>query len=128
MSVLPRPAGEPRRDFLEHVAVAVGVAERCPREVRAPWRVESRGSLLLDLAYVDPAADEIGARGVDVVDYEEQAAGRPGLRGRAALTELDRAPGVGRRELHRSDVFVDDEIDVEAPAEALIEALRPVDI
>src|SRR4051794_34987095 len=117
MSVLPRPAGEPRRDFLEHVAVAVWVAERCPREVRAAAvGVETRGPRFLDLAHVDPAADEIGARGVDVVDYEEQAAGRPRLSRRAALAELDRAPGVGRRELHRSHVFVDDEIDVEAPA------------
>src|SRR3954454_19969409 len=125
MSVLPLPAGEPGRDLLEHVAVAVGVAERCPGEVRAPAvGVETWGPRLLDLAHVNPASDEVGACGVDVVDYEEQPVGRAGLSGRPALAELDRASGMGRRELHRSHVFADDKIDVEAPAEALIEGLR----
>ena len=52
----------------------------------------------------------------------------PGLGRRAALAELDRALRVGRRELHRPDVVADDQVDVEPPSEALVEALRPIDI
>src|SRR5512133_4307634 len=112
MSVLPLPAGEPGRDLLELPAVAVGVAERCAREVRARVLVEARGPRHLHLADVDAAADEIGPGGLDVVDHEDHARGGPRLRRGATLAELDRAPRVGRRELHRADLVADDQVDV----------------
>src|SRR3954471_4148296 len=66
MSVLPFPARQPGRDLLEQPAVAVRVAERRVRKVRAPGQVGKPGGLrlLLDLADVDAAADEILPGGV----------------------------------------------------------------
>jgi hypothetical protein len=71
MSVLPLPPGDPGRDLLEQPAVAVRVAERRVCEVRAPGQVEPGGlRLLLHLADVDAAADEIFPGRVDVLDRE----------------------------------------------------------
>src|SRR6266480_2378595 len=128
MSVLPFPAGEPGRDLLQLPGVAVRVAERRPREVRAPRRVEARGPRLLHLADLDAAADEIVPGGVDVLDDQDQAISGSRLSRGAGLAELDRALRVGRRELNRPDVVADDQVDVEPPSEALIEALCPIDI
>src|SRR6478672_5584032 len=100
MSLLPFSAGEPGRDLLEHPAVAVGVAERRSREVRAPRRVKARGPRLLHLADLDAAADEVVPGGIDVADHEDQPLSGPWLSRRATLAHLDRAPRVGRRELH----------------------------
>src|SRR5689334_10201330 len=99
-SVLPFPAGEPGRDLLELPGVAIRVAERRAREVRAAWRVEARGLHLLDLTDLDAAIDEIVSGGVDVLDDEDQAVRGARLSHLAALAELDRAPRMGRRELH----------------------------
>src|SRR5215207_966488 len=109
MSVLPFPPGQPGRDLLEQPPVAVRVAERRVREVRAPGQVgESWGlRLLLHLADVDAAADEIFPGGVDVLDRQIQPAEGPGLHRREwnkALAEMDRALRVGRRHLHEPDV------------------------
>ena len=93
-----------------------------------PRRVEARGPRLLHLADVDAAADEIVPGGVDVLDHEDQPLSGSGLSRRAALAELDRALRVGRRDLHRPDVVADDQVDVQPPSEALIEALCPIDI
>ena len=79
MSVLPFPPGEPGRDLLEQPAVAVRVAERRVREVRAPGQVEPGGPTLVHLADVDAAADEIVPGGVDVFDREVQPLKGPGL-------------------------------------------------
>src|SRR4051794_38156892 len=67
-SVLPFAAGEPGRDLLQQPAVAIRIAERRVREVRAPFLLEARRPALVHLADVDAAADEIVAGGVDVVD------------------------------------------------------------
>src|SRR3954447_15231555 len=124
MSVVPFTAGEPGRDLLELPAVAVRVAEPRAREVRAPsLRLEGRGTHLLHLGDVDAAADEIVAGGVDVPDDEDQPVSGARRSRRAALAELDRALRVGRRELDRPDVVADDQVDVQPPSEALIEAL-----
>src|SRR5213078_5098360 len=128
MSVLPFPAGEACGYFLELPAVAVRVAERRPREVRAPRLLEARGPRLLNLADLDAAVDELGPDGVDVLDDEDQPRHGPWLSRRAALAELDRALRVRRRELDGPDVVADDQVDVEPPSEALVEALRPIDI
>src|SRR3954451_9519731 len=67
MSVLPFPAGDPRRDLLEQPAVAIRVAERGEHEVRPAFhRLEAGGTLLVDLADVDTAADELVAGGRDI--------------------------------------------------------------
>src|SRR4051794_4452223 len=128
MSVLPLTAREPGRDLLQLPAVAVRVAERGPREVGARVLVEARGPADLHLADVDAAADEIRPGSVNVLDREDHGLSGPRLRRRAALAELDRARRVGRRELHRADVVADDQVDVEPPPEALIEALGPIDV
>src|SRR5829696_1923063 len=72
MSVLPLAPGQPGRDLLEQPAVAVRVAERRVREIRAPGQVREPGGLrlLLHLADVDAAADEIFPGGVDVLDRQ----------------------------------------------------------
>jgi hypothetical protein len=72
MSVLPFPPGQPDRDLLEQPAIAVRVAERRVREVRAPGPVGKPGRLrlLLHLADVDAAVDEIFPGGVDVLDRQ----------------------------------------------------------
>src|SRR3954462_7182065 len=101
MSVLPDPPGDPSRYLLEQPAVAVGVAERRVREVRASWQVEAgRLRRLLHLADVDAAADEIVPGCVDVLHREVQLLEAPGLHRRDALAEVDRALRVGRRHLH----------------------------
>src|SRR5690348_11324878 len=128
MSVLPLPAREPRRDLLELPAIAVGVAERGPCEVRARALVEAGGPAHLDVADVHAAADEVLPGRVDVPDREDHGLSGARLRRRAALAELDRARRMGRRELHRPDVVADDQVDVEPPSEALVEALGPIDI
>src|SRR5213596_2183563 len=79
MSVVPFPPRDPARDLLEQPAVAVRVAERCVREVRAVWQVEPGGlRLLLHLADVDAAADEILPSGVDVLDRQVHPLKGPG--------------------------------------------------
>src|SRR5829696_9651999 len=129
MSVLPLTAGDPGRDLLEQPAVAVRVAERRIREVRAPfYRLEARRPALVHLADVDAAADEIGPSGVDVLDREHQPVSGPRLSRREALAEVDRALRVGRRELHPPDVVAGGEVGVQPPPEALIEALCPIDV
>src|SRR4051812_41529760 len=130
MSLLPFPARKAGRYFLEHPAVAVRVAERRAREVRALTfrRVEARGPRLLHLADVDTAADEIVPGGIDVADNEDHRLSGARLSRRAALAKLDRARRVGWRELDRPDVVANDQIDVEPPPEALVEALRAIDI
>src|SRR3954447_8648233 len=128
MSVLPFPAGEPGRDLLELPGIAVRVAERSAREVRASWRVEARGPALLHIADVHAPADEVVPGRVDVRDDEDHPGSRSRLSRGAALPDLDRASRVGRRELHRADVVADDQVDVQPPSEALVEALRPIDL
>src|SRR6476659_2566244 len=123
MSLLPFSAGEPGRDLLEHPAVAIRVAERRAREVRALFLLEARWPRLLHLADLDAAADEVVPGGIDVGDHEDHPLSGAGLSRRAALAELDRAPRVGRRELHRPEVVADDQVDVQPPSEALVEAL-----
>src|SRR3954454_9705505 len=130
MSVVPDPAGEPGRDLLEQPAVAVRVAERRVREIRAPRQVGEAGGLrlVLHLADVDAAADEIFSGSVDVLDSQVQPVKGSGLHRREALAEMDRALRVGRRHLHQPDVVADGKVGVQSPSETLIKALGPIDI
>src|SRR3954452_20133030 len=94
ISVLPFPPGQPGRDLLKQPAVAVRVAERRVREVRAPGQVREPGGLwlLLHLADVDAAAHEIFPGGVDVLDRQIHPLKGPGLHrrdARDALPEVD---------------------------------------
>src|SRR3954447_19077537 len=128
MSVLPAAPGDPGRDLLEQPAVAVRVAERRVREVRAPRQVEPRRlRRLLHVADVDAAAEEILPGGVDVLDRQVQLLQGPGLHRRDALTEVDGGLRPRRRHLHLPEVAEVD-IDVQPPAQALIEAKRSIDI
>src|SRR4051795_3925242 len=102
MSLLPRPAGEPLRDFLEQPAVAVGVAEGGVAQVGAAFRIQARRRWLARraverLADVDTAADQVLARGRDIGDHELQALSRARLSCGHALPERDRALRVRRR-------------------------------
>src|SRR5215207_2518381 len=130
ISVLPFPSGKPGRDLLEQPVVPVRVAERRVHEVRAPfYRLEAWGPLLVYLADVDAAADEIVPGGVDVLDREKQPVKGTRLSPqRDALAEVDRALRVGRRHLHRPEVVAGGQVGVQPPSEALIEALCPVNI
>src|SRR3954454_15631555 len=128
MSVVPSPPGQPGRDLLKQPAVAVRVAERGVREVRAPGQVEPGGlRLLLHLADVDAAADEILAGGVDVRDRQVELLEGSGLHGRDALAEMDRGLRPGRRHLHLPEVAEVD-VDVQPPSQALVEAQCPIDV
>src|SRR5215207_6079614 len=119
MSVVPSPPRHPGRDLLEQPAVAVRVAERRVREVRAPGQVEpGRLRRLVDLADLDAAADEILSGGVDVLDRQVQLLEGPGLHGRYALAEVDRGLRPGRRHLHLPEVPEVD-VDVQPPPQAL---------
>ena len=88
----------------------------------------SPGAAFVHLADVDAAADEIVPGGVDVFDREYQPVSGPGLSRREALAEVDRALRVGRRELHPPEVVAGGKVGVQPPSEALVEALRPIDI
>src|SRR4051812_40412044 len=101
VSVLPHPPGQPGRDLLEDPAVAVRVAEGRVCEVGASGQVGEPGGLrlLLHLADVDAAADEILPRGVDVLDREVhplQGSRLHRLDAWDALPEMDRAGRVRR--------------------------------
>ncbi len=99
----------------------VGAPLAGPVPGQGPRRVE-------DSADLGAAADEVRSRRVDVADREQQALSRSRLGCREALPERDRARRVGGCELDHADVFADDDVRVQAPPEALVEALGPVDI
>src|SRR3954453_9377237 len=129
MSVLPLTPGQAGRDLLKQPSVAVRILERRVREVRAPGQVEPGGlRLFLHLGDVDPAAGEIFPGGVDVLDRQVQPVKGSGFHRRDALAEMDRALRVGRRHLHLPEVVTDDQVDVQPPSQALIEALCAIDI
>src|SRR5215208_7106055 len=119
MSVVPSASGQPGRDLLEQTAVAVRVAEGRVREVRAPRYVDpGRLRLLLDVADLDAAADEIRSGRVDVLDRQVQLLEGTRLHGRDALAEVDRGGRPGRRHLHPPEVAEVD-VDVQPPPQAL---------
>ena len=75
-----------------------------------------------------PRVIEVVPGGVDVVDDEDHPLSGSRLGRSATLAELDRTSRVRRRQLHRPDVVADDQVDVQPPSEALVEALCPVDV
>ena len=68
------------------------------------------------------------ASGVDIVDRKQQAVGgtRRGIGD--ALAEDDRGLRAGRRQLNDPEVVTGREIGIETPAQALVEAFRPVGV
>src|SRR3954452_13377681 len=86
--------GQAAGDLLKEPAVAIGVAEGCERRVAAPLGIRSRhaarrrgrveaGSsdgavLVVHLADLGAALDELGPRGCDVVDDQVKALRRAG--------------------------------------------------
>jgi hypothetical protein len=81
-----------------------------------------------EVADLDAAAGEELTRRLDVGDNHLQALDGARLRLDDALAKRDRAPGVGRRELDRPDALTELEIGVQPPSEALVEALRTIDV
>jgi hypothetical protein len=80
-----------------------------------------------DLADVNAAADQLGARLVDVIDHEVQAVQRAsGVRD--APPEPDRRRGLRGRELDDPRAFVEREVGIEAPVQALVEGLGAVHV
>ncbi len=122
-------AGQPRRDFLEQPAVAVGVAERDERAVAAvvgggprdpPFgqATEPRAPLTLVeyLAHVDSQGAELLTRCLDIGDDQVQRLSGTGHRVREVRPELDRACGPWRRELDQAKVLAGGKIRVQPPA------------
>src|SRR4051794_23252217 len=79
LSIATSPARKALGDLLQQEGVAVRVAERRERRVRATGRIRPRkvpfGSQSLavpDIADLGAAADELGPGGFDVVDNEVQ--------------------------------------------------------
>src|SRR5690348_8411633 len=129
ISVLPLTTGEPGSDLLEYPAISVGVAEGRAREIGAPsLRVETRGHGLLDHADVHAATDQVVPGDADVRDHEKRLLRGSRLGCRAGLAELNRALRMRRCELHGTHLVADDQVDVQPPPQALVEALCPIDI
>jgi hypothetical protein len=126
------PPREPLLDLLQAPAVAVGIGERCPAEVRAALRVGAApalaGFVVPDLADVDAAADQVVAGRFDVLDRSDTGPAGTQRQGRPAVPELDRSRRAGWSELHRARVLVGLEVDVETPSQTLVEGLGAVDV
>ena len=97
------PSGKPHRDFLEHPAVAVRIAECRLRYVRLIFgprpdtRRSPRSRVMESLTYVGTASDELRACRLDVGHHEIRVLGRSRLCGRDSPAEVDgarRARGV----------------------------------
>src|SRR6185369_2828240 len=84
--------------------------------------VEGTSRKVEDLAHVDATRKQIVASSVDVVDREDQT-----MCGNESLAEDDRCLRVVRCYLHTAEVAPRD-IDVDAPAELLIESLGAIDV
>src|SRR5262245_34805215 len=94
------PSVQSRLDFLEQPAVAVRIAERGIRAVGATFRIEPRharfrrgdtaAALEMEhLAHLDPAACELGACRLYVMDDEHQSLDRARRGRRDSLAEVD---------------------------------------
>ena len=80
------------------------------------------------LTHVDAVSDELGARGLDVIDDEERSLNRARHGRREPLAEHDGARRAGRRHLHHPPVVTGGEIGVQPPPQALVEALGAIDV
>ena len=81
-----------------------------------------------DLAHVDTATDELGARCLDVGHDEIQSVCRAGRGGRDARAEEDRAGEPGGVNWMTRKRVTDDEVGVESPTQAAVEALGAIDV
>ena len=120
-------------DLLQDPAVAVGVAEVGERAVVGVLGVRARRPAVRrhvpDLAHLDAAADELGARRLDVGDDEVRAA--VGARRRVGDPDPDRerARRAGRGDLDDAELLVRLVVDVEVEAALLdVELLGAVDV
>ena len=88
----------------------------------------SRPVAMRHLAHVDTAGDELGARCLDVRHDEIEARRRARHGRRDAGAEVDRARRAWRRELHDPKRVAHDEVGVDPPAQAAVEALGALDV
>ena len=88
----------------------------------------SRTGDVEDFAHIDTAADELGARRLDVGDDEKEPARRAWRGRRDSLAEVNRGGGAWRRELHAPERVADDEVGVEPPAQVAVKALGAIDV
>src|SRR5262249_13624543 len=107
----PLAAGQALRDFLEQPLIAVRIAERGERRVRAALRVQTRDSArairaeapaVEDLADVHAASHEIGACDFDVLHGKEQSVSRARAGVANAGSEDDRSLRARRSLLHQA--------------------------
>src|SRR5215213_5716722 len=120
---------QPGRDLLQQPAIAVRVAERGERAVRAAFRIRTTDwavqSEVEDLAHLDAGGDQSVAGSLNVGDDQVSSLERSGRGRREIPAELDRAPGAERRELDHARAG---RRDVLPPPEPGVELLRAVDI
>src|SRR5687767_5206753 len=135
---LPFASRNPHRDLLQEPIVSIRIFERGKREVRTVLRVAPGDARVLhcvvewtsreveDLAHIDAAANKVAARGVDVVHCKHKLC--RAVFGRSdSLAEDDRGVRVVRRHLHAAEVAARN-VDVEPPAEFLVESFCAVDV
>jgi len=79
-------------------------------------------------ADLDAAADEVLARGVDVLGGQDQPLDRARLAGRQPRAERDRARRERRGELDHPEILAPGDVGVEPPPKALVERLRPINV
>ena len=107
------------RDLLDGPPIAVRIAEID----------EGAPGLHVDVADLDPAPDEFGARGVYVRDHQLETPDRPRPHVGDAGADRDRAGRSGRRQLDESKPLSHRDVDVGVEAGPLgIEGLGAVDV
>src|SRR3954470_4633516 len=79
-------------------------------------------------ADLDPVSDEFGARGIDVIDHEQQTLRAAWCCRRESLAEEERTRGTGGRYLHYPPAVTTREIRVQPPTHAQVETLGAIDV
>src|SRR5207302_8776989 len=125
-------------DLLQHPAVAIGVVEGSKRLIRpslriGAWHAINRAVVMGEatsaveyLADVHTAGQKIGTCRGDILHDEVQAQGRTERGILDAGAKADRGERSGWRKLHHPKFVTDDEIAIQAPTQALVEALGPI--
>ena len=117
-SPLPPAPAAPLGQLLKRPPVAVRVGEVD----------EAAPRLLVHLAGLDPALEQLGADGVGVGHDHHQVVQGPGRHLGQTLAERDRAAGPGRGHLDEAEVLADRVVVVGVEPDRQVELLGPVDV